>query len=111
MQPREWQWWDERKRTAFLLLDSGEYTQAKVAAAVGVTRRVVEGWARRPQWRKLAGERNAEMRRQLDANFAHWKAERERVGQEFVADYERQLQNIAARDIAWYKRPDAASRR
>jgi hypothetical protein len=53
--PRRWQWTRE-KRIAFVLRDRGQ-TQQEIAVALGVTRRTVEGWMRRPAWRAYAEQR------------------------------------------------------
>jgi transposase len=72
MPPRERHWWTEPRRTAFELIDSGK-TQKQAAAQVGVSQRVVEGWARRPAWRALLAEREAKMHEALAAADREWR--------------------------------------
>lgn len=113
--PQRWQW-TEQKRQAFALLDTGEHSQAEVAELLGVTQRTIEGWARHPAWRALRAEREQELERQFAADNALWwsdfarrKAEQERIRQEHLADFERQLQATAAADFGWYRRPGATT--
>jgi ParB-like chromosome segregation protein Spo0J len=59
---RRFQWTPAREE-AFLLARTGRYTQAEIAQRLGVTRRTVEGWIRRPAWR-------ARVYAQVEADFA-----------------------------------------
>lgn len=65
--------WTEQKRQAFALVDQG-YSIRAVAEQLKISRRRVEGWARRPAWQELHAERERAFRRQLDEERAKWFA-------------------------------------
>lgn len=71
--------WTPAKEQAFQLEQDGRLTQAQIAARIGVTRRTIEGWARRPAWRaRQQQRRDAWMQgfeARLRAHTAHLVAE------------------------------------
>jgi hypothetical protein len=102
--------WTPQKQQAFELYyanDDSRRTQAQVAAEVGVTRRTIEGWARRREWRWMAAKREAELMHRYEVEEADWREERERqraerrrIQDEHLADFQRQLHERAAADLA-----------
>ena len=66
--------WTEQKRQAFALLDQGHSIRA-IADQLGISRRTLEGWARRPAWQELREERNREFNKLLNEERMKWFAE------------------------------------
>lgn len=74
--------WTPQKERACELLDAGTFhSQAALAVELGVTRRTVEGWCRRPAFRArlaaLATARNARWEREWQAKLAAIRAQRQ----------------------------------
>jgi uncharacterized protein YjcR len=58
--------WTPAQQQAIMLARTGRYTQAEIAEQIGVTRRTIEGWARRPAWK-------ARYQEMVEASFAEWE--------------------------------------
>ena len=61
--------WTPEKEQAFAWMFEGRWTQAQMAQRLGVTRRTVEGWARRQAWRQRIAAVNAERWAQTRATW------------------------------------------
>ena len=75
---RRWRW-TPVKEQAVAELASGWRSQREVAEALGVTRRVIEGWMRRPVFRQRVEQGRAayqeRLRAERAARLAAWRAE------------------------------------
>jgi transposase-like protein len=89
--------WTPAKERAVEMIQRGGITQARIATQLGTTRRTVEGWARRPAFRKrLEALRAAQMRQwkaewaaKLAREHAARDAEAEAYHQAFMAELQR----------------------
>lgn len=82
--------WTEQRIQALALARSG-MTQAAIAQALSVTRRAIEGWARRPAWK-------ARWQEMVQASFAEWE-------EKMRADTQRRRAELAAREASYTPKP------
>jgi uncharacterized protein YjcR len=90
---RRFQWTPTREQ-AIMLERTGRYTQAEIAEQIGVTRRTIEGWARRPAWK-------ARYQEMVQASFAEWERKMREDNQRRAAEW-------AAREASYTPPPRGA---
>ena len=78
--------WTPQREQAIMLERTGRYTQAEIAEQIGVTRRTVEGWARRPAWK-------ARYQEMVAASFAEWERKMREESQRRAAEMAAQMAN------------------
>lgn len=82
---RRFQWTPEREQ-ALVLSFQGRYTQGEIAQRLGVTRRTIEGWARRSAWKAKRQEMVTAMFAESEAQMrAKWAADRAKREAEYAS--------------------------
>lgn len=96
---RRWRW-TPVKEQAVAELASGWRSQRQVAETMGVTRRVVEGWMRRPVFRQCVEQARAEyqerLRAERAARNAAWRAQERAKERAEEAVFRRRMAAVSA---------------